>query len=118
MSRGYDHICIAGKSMSSPVAVALAHRIAAQNISLILLTPIGTAVQDVGATRTLAVIGTADPLYSAEQVSADADRANVTWQAFLHLNHGLEMADDWKGSVAALGQIIGACEGFLQQGTT
>jgi hypothetical protein len=63
LKRGYKRMSIAGKSLGTPLAVLHA----AQAESLILLTPVGASVLDVGAIPTLAVIGTADPLYCASR---------------------------------------------------
>lgn len=78
---------------------------------LILLTPIGTAALDTGATPTLAVIGTADQAYQPEQV--DATGTNVEWLVLDGLDHGLEVAGDWAASLDGLRQITRACIEFL-----
>src|SRR5215207_345931 len=54
LERGYGHVCFAGKSLGSPLAVQLAKECPIKNVSLILLTPVGTAVQDAGDIPTLA----------------------------------------------------------------
>ncbi|MEP7290170.1 MAG: hypothetical protein ABI835_00250 [Chloroflexota bacterium] len=104
----YAHVVIAGKSLGTPLAV----RYAAQAERLILLTPIGTSVEDSGATKpTLAVIGTDDPVYQPELVEAAG--ANVQWLVLDQLNHGLEMPGDWAASLDALRQITQTCADFL-----
>lgn len=113
LERGYGHICIAGKSLGSPVAAALAQELAVKQVSLILLTPVAGAVNFVGDVPTLAVIGTADPLYEAQAI-ADETRPNVTWRVFDGLDHGLEKDGDWRASIAALAGITAACDDFLR----
>ncbi|MEO8397216.1 MAG: hypothetical protein ABI700_29745 [Chloroflexota bacterium] len=107
LKRGYAHVVIAGKSLGTPLAVLHAH----QAERLILLTPIGTSVQDAGRKPTLAIIGTSDQVYQPEQVEAAG--ANVQWLVLEGLDHGLEAAGDWAGSIEALHQITAACEEFL-----
>ena len=107
LKRGYARLCIAGKSLGTPLAVLHAK----QTERLILLTPVGTAALDVGTTPTLAVIGTADPMYQPEQIETTG--ANVDWLVLDGLDHGLEAAGDWATSLVALGQITQACVEFL-----
>ncbi|MEO8393259.1 MAG: hypothetical protein ABI700_09725, partial [Chloroflexota bacterium] len=73
LKRGYAHVMIAGKSLGAPLAVLHAH----QAERLILLTPIGTSVQDAGSKPTLAIIGSADPVYDPDAINAS--RTNVEW---------------------------------------
>ena len=113
LERGYGHICIAGKSLGSPVAAALAQELTVKQVRLILLTPVAQAVSFVGDVETLAVIGSADPMYDAQAV-ADETRPNVTWRVFDGLNHGLEKEGDWRGSISALAEVTAACDGFLR----
>ena len=116
--QNYGHVCFAGKSLGTPLAVTLAQNSPAQDTRLLLLTPIANAVESAGEIPTLAIIGTADAAYNADTVAADADRPNITWRVFEGLNHGLEAADnirdDWRTSVNALVDIIAACEDFLR----
>ena len=107
LRRGYDRVCIAGKSLGTPLAALHARQVE----RLILLTPIGTAAQDVGATPTLAVIGTADPMYQPEQIETSG--ANVGWLVLDGLDHGLEAPGDWAASLDALARITQACVEFL-----
>lgn len=115
LGRGYQKVCLAGKSLGTPLAVQLAGEMGDAEVSLLLLTPIGTAVRDCGERRTLAVIGTADRFYSSEAVAADAGRVNVAWEVFEGLNHSLEVPGDWETNVRVLGEVIVACEAFLQE---
>jgi hypothetical protein len=110
LGRGYRQICIVGKSLGTPLAAELAKTITIDKISLILLTPIGGAFQGIETIRTLAVTGTADPLYSPEVMAAVP---NIEWQVFDGLNHSLEVIGDWKASIAALVQVITVCEAFV-----
>jgi len=110
LQRGYSQVCIVGKSLGTPLASGLARTIPVADKSLMLLTPIGGAFQGVASIRTLAVIGTDDPLYSPELVSS---YPAVEWQVFGGLNHSLEVKGDWKASIAALDSVITACETFL-----
>ena len=104
---GYERVVIAGKSLGTPLAA----RYAEQVERLILLTPIGTSVQDTGATPTLAVIGTADPVYLPEM--SEATGANVQWLVLEGLNHSLELQGNWDVSLDALRQITQTCADFL-----
>jgi hypothetical protein len=113
LERGYGQVCLAGKSLGSPVAAALAQELAAKQVSLILLTPVAGAASFVGDVRTLAVIGTADPMYDAQAI-ADETRANITWRVFDGLDHGFDKEGDWRGSIAALADITAACDDFLR----
>lgn len=114
--RGYKQICFAGKSLGTPVAVMHAREQPARDTRIILLTPISDSVESAGKTGlpTLAIIGTADPVYEHGQVNADSADPNVTWRVFDGLNHALETEDDWQASIAALHEVIAACEAFLR----
>lgn len=114
LDRNYRRICIAGKSLGTPLAVTQAQKNPAPQTSLLLLTPILDAVQQAGDMLTLAVIGTADSGYKADAVAADSSRENVTWRVFEGLNHSLEVPGDWAASLQALHQVIAVCETFLQ----
>jgi hypothetical protein len=111
LEQGYRQVCVVGKSLGTPLAAGLATALKVEDISLILLTPIGGAFQGLDTIRTLAVMGTDDPLYSPEVV---ASVPNVEWQVFDGLNHSLEVKGDWKASIAALDRVISACEAFVR----
>lgn len=113
LQQGYKQFCIVGKSLGTPLAAELAKTIEAADMALILLTPIGGAFQGLGRIRTLAMIGTDDPLYSPEIVTALKSDPNIEWQVFDGLNHSLEVKGDWKASIAALERVITACEAFI-----
>ena len=108
----YRHICIAGKSMGTPLALQLGQMIQADHLSQILLTPIGPALQPSGDIRTLAMIGTADPVYTPDVGQNPPE--NVIWRIFDNLDHGLVDASDWLYSLHMLETIIGTCEEFLR----
>jgi esterase/lipase len=110
---GYREVCVAGKSLGTPLAAELARSLTNDSVSLIMLTPIGGAMQGLGDIRTLAIVGTADPLYRPEEVAAYENHAAVTWKVFEKLNHALEDENDWRNSLAALQNITGSCEVFL-----
>jgi hypothetical protein len=117
LARGYRHIYIAGKSIGTPLAIELAKSmmVSSGDVSLILLTPIGAAIQamsDLTHVRTLAIIGTNDTLYSPQMVMQT--RPNVQWKVFEGLDHGLFIEDNWRVSLDALNSIMGACEQFLR----
>ena len=116
LDRGYREICIVGKSLGTPLAIDLAQTLTADKISLILLTPIGPALQNLPDVPTLAVIGTADPFYSAQMVESTAAQPQVEWVVLDDLNHGLVIDTDWKTSVRGLYTILEHCERFLQRG--
>src|SRR4051794_29526193 len=69
LTRKYKQICVAGKSLGTPLAANLAHSITDASVSLLLLTPIGDSTKGLGNIRTLVIIGTADPVYSAEEIA-------------------------------------------------
>ncbi len=110
---GYRRVCVAGKSMGTPLAAELIRNLTNDTRSLILLTPLEGVVSSVGDIRTLAIIGTADPVYKPEEVAAFKNHPMVTWRVFENLNHSLENPDDWRTSLGALLDITGACEVFL-----
>jgi len=112
LARGYAQVCIAGKSLGTPLAAALARQISETRVSLLLLTPIAGATQGSGAIPTLAIIGTADAAYTPELVK---DEPHLTWRVLEGLNHSLELKGDWRASLAVLPEIIAACEAFLDQ---
>ncbi|MEO8609455.1 MAG: hypothetical protein ABI690_16305 [Chloroflexota bacterium] len=109
----YQHICIAGKSLGTILAVALAECLSAKQIDLILLTPLSGSVQMAHASPTLAIIGTADALHAQAAPDIVPTRPNLQWRVFEGLNHSLEVPDDWHASLAVLPEIIAACVEFL-----
>jgi acetyl esterase/lipase len=111
LSRGYSKICVAGKSMGTPLAVTLAHGINEAQVSLLLLTPIGGAAQPLDNIPVLAVIGTADAAYAADMIK---DEGGLSWRVFEGLDHSLEVRGDWRASLAVLPEIIEVCAGFLE----
>jgi hypothetical protein len=113
-ARGYSYICLVGKSLGTPLAAELARETATDDIALIQLTPIGGAMQGLKNIRTLAIIGTDDPQYLPAVVEATSKQPNITWRVFDGLNHLLEKEGDWRASLAALPDIIAACEAFLK----
>lgn len=114
LARGYRRVCLAGKSLGTPLAVSLAPSLPVPEKSLILLTPIGNTAHLTGDLHTLAIIGTADPLYSPEDLAIFKDHPTVQWLVLESLNHGLEAPGDWSASLHALEQITRACVTFLQ----
>lgn len=115
LQRGYRQVCIAGKSLGTPLAGELARTLTLDRVSLLLLTPIGGALHGLGDRPALALIGTADALYSAELVAAFDGHPTIAWKVYDGLNHSLEVPGDWRASLAALADIIATCEQFLQQ---
>lgn len=113
LERGYRRVCIAGKSLGTPLAGELARALEMPDVSLILLTPIGGALQGLDDIPTLAIIGTDDALYSPEVVAAFDQHPRITWKVYEGLNHSLE-SGGWRASLAALPDIIGVCEAFLE----
>ncbi len=110
LRRGYREVCVVGKSLGTPLAMELARTADAGVVSRILLTPIGAALTPADGIRTLAVIGTADPLYAP---ALAVDTAATTWRVFERLDHGLVDEGDWRYSVESLAAIVGACEAFI-----
>lgn len=115
LARGYRQVCAAGKSLGTPLAVDLARGAKAERVSLILLTPVSGVMQALDGIRTLAVIGTDDPLYSPEAVRLTEGDAHIEWRVYDGLDHALIVRDDWRASVAALHRIMGDCEQFLRE---
>ncbi len=76
-------------------------------------TPVPDALTRLGSVRTLAVIGTADPVYALPALAAARQVPGVQWHICPGLDHGLECPGDWAGSVAALPALVGACAAFL-----
>ena len=109
-AHGYQHICVAGKSMGTPLAAGLAQTLSAEKTSLLLLTPVAGAAQMAGTIPALAIIGTADSLYQPDAIH---DTPTLKWRVFDGLNHSLESPDDWRASLAVLPDIIAACAEFL-----
>jgi hypothetical protein len=110
---GYRRVCVAGKSLGTPLAAGLIKTLTNDSLSLIMLTPVMGAMQNLGDMRTLAISGTADPSYDAAEAAAFQNSPTVTWKVFEGLNHSLEDERDWRNSLAALLNIIGTCEVFL-----
>lgn len=104
---GYARVIVVGKSLGTPLAV----RYATQAERLILLTPIGTSVQDAGDKPILAVSGTADPSYQPELVEQAG--GNVRWIVYEGLDHSLEVRGDWAASLNALHEVTQACVDFI-----
>lgn len=113
LARGYRRVCVAGKSLGTPLAGDLARSLRVEAVSLLLLTPIGGALQGLGSIPTLAVFGSADVLYAPEIVAAFDGHPTVTCRVFDGLNHSLEVKGDWRASLAVLPDIIAACADFL-----
>lgn len=113
---GYREVCVVGKSLGTPLAVELAHQVNVAEKSVILLTPVAGTMSAVGDLRTLAVIGTGDPLYSADVVRLTDSAPNIAWRIFDDLDHGLVDKNNWRVSLRALHDILEACETFLRGG--
>lgn len=115
LARGYRRVCIAAKSLGTALAGELARTLPDDAVSLLLLTPIGGALQGLGRTPTLAVFGGADSLYTPEMAAAFDGHPNVSCRVFDGLNHALEVKASWRDSLATLPDIIAVCEEFLSQ---
>lgn len=114
LERGYREMCIAGKSLGTPLAVKAARGVAVETVRLILLTPIGASVESAGDLPTLAIIGTADNAYDPDMIAATGARPNTTWKVYDGLSHSLIDRDDWRRSLLALGQTTDDCMVFLR----
>jgi predicted alpha/beta-fold hydrolase len=117
--RSYDRIVLAGKSLGTPLASAygseLSMRFPDAEIAYIMLTPVQGATSMIEQRPTLAVISTADAAYDPAVVEADTQNSWIEWLILDHLNHALEVADDWQQSILALQTILTGCEGFLKR---
>jgi hypothetical protein len=116
LARGYSRLCVVGKSLGTPLAAQVAKASDIDHTSLILLTPIGGAMQSIGTMNTLVIIGTADPLYSPEVVGAFDGMDHIHWRVFDDLNHSLAVENDWQASLTVLHPIMETCERFLLEG--
>jgi hypothetical protein len=116
--RGYQEVCLVGKSVGSLFSVPLVQTgvVEAARVSLILLTPVATVMVPVSPVRTLAVIGTADHEFGTPTYTAAHTRGDMTWLVLDRLHHGLEELGDWERSVQVLREIVSACERFLLGG--
>ncbi|MEW6227099.1 MAG: hypothetical protein AB1700_03255 [Bacillota bacterium] len=112
-TRGYSEICFVGKSLGSPLALALARSAQISKVSVTLLTPIPEALQPTDGIRALAVIGTADPVFAMPEYKESRQRGDMEWLVLDGLHHGLEVEGSWTNSMAALKQIVATCERFL-----
>lgn len=114
LDRDYSEIVIIGKSMGTPIAGQIANEI--ENVNkLILLTPIGGSHKLAPTIQTLAIIGTADRYYNADDVEYTD---TLEWRVYDDLNHGLMKLNDLAASTQALHDIMQVCETFLLTGTT
>jgi len=113
LKRGYREICFAGKSLSTPLALELAEGSRVARVSLLQLTPLPAALRPVHGLRALAVIGTADPIYSTPECEESRRRGDMQWLVLPGVHHGLEVQDDWRESARVLTQVVSACEEFL-----
>lgn len=111
LARGYDEVCIVGKSLGTPVAVTLAQSLDIQRRSLILLTPIPLALQALPALPTLAVIGTTDSFYTPD---LPGKHPAVQWHIVPDVDHGFIKAGDWQASIQAQQDILQRCDLFLK----
>lgn len=111
LARGYRQVVIAGKSLGALLAGQLAAALDDADTRLILLTPVGGAHLLTGGKPTLALIGTADERCSA--ALAAEYQAGLRWRVFDGLDHSLEARWDWRASLAALPEVIAACDEFL-----
>ncbi len=112
LKRGYSEICVVGKSLGSPLALDLVQTLDADKLSLILITPVGAALQANPGVRTLAIIGTADALYAPDIVKLTEGK--VTWRVLERLDHSLLAQGDWQHSLRSLEQIVLDCDLFLR----
>ncbi len=111
--RQYRKALIAGKSLGTLLLDSAAGALAPLDCALLLLTPIPGSLEQLAARRALAIIGTADAAYRSLQPEAQPPLPNLTWKILPDLNHGLEAADDWQRSLAALHNILLTCEQFM-----
>ncbi|MBZ0294606.1 MAG: hypothetical protein K8L99_18725 [Anaerolineae bacterium] len=115
LPRGYQDICIVGKSLGTPLAVELITRLDAARKSLILLTPISLALQSSPPVPTLAAIGTADNFYSADTI---AQMPEIEWVVLDQLNHGLIKDNDWHATIQAQHTVLERCDQFIKDNHT
>lgn len=107
----YDEVFVIAKSLGTLIVPALVGEVA--SLRTLMLTPISSSMADIGDTPAVAIIGTADQAYVPEKV---IDTPTATWRVYEDLNHGLQYAGDWVGSLRVLGEILAGCEDFLLRG--
>ena len=111
LTKPYDHICWVGKSLGTPIAAMLAAKQDATTQSIIHLTPILDATEMNLGMAQLAIIGTQDRWYDAEKRH---DTADVQWEVYDGVNHGLVIRNNWQQSIVVLQEMLSACDHFIQ----
>lgn len=106
----YRKVAIIGKSLGTPLALDLAHKM--QTDALILLTPIPQALGGDPPVPTLALIGTADPYFSRQMID---ENPQIRWKIYDGLDHGFLKQGDWQASLDALRQVVQDCADFLTE---
>lgn len=115
LKRDYRYVCLAGKSLGTPLAIRAAQLNLAEHTSFILLTPVVDSHAQVQGMPTLAIIGTADRAYSPELVESTRQSPNVQWKTVERADHSLEIPGDWRQSLQILTEVMADCEAFLQR---
>ncbi|MEW5866661.1 MAG: hypothetical protein AB1774_07365 [Bacillota bacterium] len=113
LTRGYREVCFVGKSLGSPLALALAQSTQVAKVSAILLTPIPAALKPTSGVRALSVVGTADPVFHMPECQESLQRGDMEWVVLEGLDHGLRSEGNWVDSITALKRITAECEHFL-----
>ncbi len=111
LARGYSEVCLAGKSMGTPIVGTLTQSLSVDKLSAILLTPVQSAEAMVKDTPTVAIIGTRDPYYAPDKIE---NTETLSWKVYDGLDHSLGYPDNWRDSVTVLRSVLDDCEHFLK----
>jgi len=116
MERGYRQVSLVGKSLGSLFASELVTRHPLIPVDrLVLLTPLPGSLSSTVPVRTLAVIGTGDPIYQDEEVrrALHSSVEGRAWEVLEQLNHSLEHPGGWRESLAVIPRVVDSCETFM-----
>lgn len=112
LEHNYQTVCVVGKSLGTPIAATIANQLDAPNKSVLMLTPIQSAMSLLTDIRALAIIGTSDPAYDPDMI---VETDTQSWLVLDDLNHSLEYKNDRDKSLDILKQILSTCESFIKE---
>jgi len=111
----YQQVCVVAKSLGTLLVAETIEATKLANVAVILLTPLPGSQQEVGDYPTLAIIGSADQLYTPDMLSTS--KPNIRWKVLDGANHGFEVKGEWGASIDTLRSVVAECELFLTQQT-
>lgn len=112
LAHNYQTVCVVGKSLGTPIAATIANQLDVANKSVLMLTPIQSAMSLLNNIRALGIIGTSDPAYDPDMI---IETKSQSWLVLDDLNHSLEYKDDWATSLDILKQVLATCESFIKE---